>query len=198
MLRHRLVWMTRFSLVLRSLSAAWVLAIALHCLSAGGQVMQGRIPAVHANSFSNEMVTLPEGLKGKVGVLVLGFSRGSREGTTVWGKRLSADYRESPAVLYYEMPVLAAVPKMIRGFVINQIRSSVPEQERPRFVVLLEDETAWQTLVGYKNADDAYIVVVDDQGVVRWQTHGAATDAAYGAMKQQVEALRAGMGQGAR
>jgi hypothetical protein len=130
--------------------------------------------------------------------LVLGFSRGSRESTTAWGKRLSADYRESPGVLYYEMPVLASVPKMIRGFVINQIRSSVPEQERPRFVVLLENEAAWQTMVGYKEANEAYVLVVDDQGVVRWQTHGEPTDAAYGAMKQQIEALRAGMGQAVR
>ena len=164
---------------------------ALLSVAAGGQVMNGRIPAVHAPSFSNEMVNLPEGLKGRVGVLVVGFSRGSRENTTAWGKRLAADYRESPGVLYYEMPVLASVPKMIRGFVINQIRSSVPEQERPRFVVLLENETAWQILVGYKNAEDAYVVVVDGQGVVRWQTHGAATDAAYGAMKQEIEGLKA-------
>lgn len=160
--------------------------------------MQGRIPAVHAPSFSNEMVNLPEGLKGKVGVLVLGFSRGSRESTTAWGKKLAADYGESPVVLYYEMPVLASLPKMIQGFVINQIRSSVPERERPRFVVLLENEAAWQTMVAYKNANDAYIVVVDDQGVVRWQTHGEPTDAEYGAMKQQVGALRAGLGQAMR
>lgn len=176
---------------------AWAV-MALHSVAAGGQVMNGHIPAVHAPSFSNEMVTLPEGLKGRVGVLVLGFSRGSSENSTAWGKRLSADYRESPTVIYYEMPVLAAVPKMIRGFVINQIKSGVSEKERPRFVVLLENEAAWQTLVGYRNANDSYVVVVDDQGVVRWQTHGAPTDAAYGAMKQQVEAIRAGMGQGAR
>ena len=189
--------MTRFGLICQSLTVAWAV-MALHSVAAGGQVMNGHIPAVHAPSFSNETVTLPEGLKGRVGVLVLGFSRGSSENSTAWGKRLSADYRESPTVIYYEMPVLAAVPKMIRGFVINQIKSSVSEQERPRFVVLLENEAAWQTLVGYRNANDSYVVVVDDQGVVRWQTHGAPTDAAYGAMKQQVEALRAGMGQGAR
>jgi hypothetical protein len=167
-------------------------------LPARGQGASAHIPAVHATSFSNEQVNLPEGLHGKVGVLVLGFSRGSRDSTMAWGKRLAGDYGQSQGVTYYEMPVLEAVPKMIRGFVINQIKSSVSERERPRFVVVLENEPAWQAVVHYKEPDDAYVLVVDEQGVVRWQTHGRATDAAYGAMKQQVEALAAGMGHAGR
>jgi hypothetical protein len=173
-------------------------AIAFDGLPAHGQGASAHIPAVRATSFSNEQVSLPEGLRGKVGVLVLGFSQGSRESTTAWGKRLAAEYRDSSTVTYYEMPVLEAVPKMIRGFVINQIKSSVSERERPRFVVVLENERAWQAVVHYKEPDDAYVLVVDEQGAVRWQAHGTATDAAYGAMKQQVEALAAGMGHAGR
>jgi hypothetical protein len=189
--------MNRSALLRRCLRVA-LAVIVLNGLPARGQGAPAHIPAVHATSFSNEQVNLPEGLRAKVGVLVLGFSRGSRDSTTAWGKRLAADYGQSQGVMYYEMPVLEAVPKMIRGFVINQIKSSVPERERPRFVVVLENEPAWQAVVHYKEPNDAYVLVVDDQGVVRWQTHGAATDSAYGVMKQQVEALAAGMGHAGR
>jgi hypothetical protein len=153
-----------------------------------------RIPEVHASSFSNEAVNLPEGLKGKVGVLVLGFSRDSREADSAWGKRLAADYRESPTVVYYEMPVLAAVPRMIRGVIVKSMKSSVPASEQARFVVILENEAAWKTVTRFERSDDAYVLVVDSQGSVVWQTQGAPTDAAYAALKQHVEELRAQLG----
>jgi hypothetical protein len=160
----------------------------------GAQPTGGRIPEVHATSFSNEAVNLPEGLKGKVGVLVLGFSRDSREADSAWGKRLAADYRESPTVAYYEMPVLAAVPRMIRGMIVKSMKSSVPASEQSRFVVIVENEAAWKTVTHYGRPDDPYVLVVDSQGSVVWQTQGASTNAAYAELKQHVEALRAKMG----
>src|ERR1700731_1483593 len=149
----------------------------------GAQPTSARIPGVHAPSFSNEAVNLPEGLKGKVGVLVLGFSRDSREADSAWGKRLAADYRESPTVVYYEMPVLAAVPRVVRGFVVKSIKASLPASEQARFVVILENEAAWKTVTHYERPDDPYLLVVDNQGSVVWQTQGAVTDAAYAALK---------------
>jgi hypothetical protein len=168
--------------------------VALSWLAANDRSMAARIPEVHATSFSNEAVNLPEGLKGKVGVLVLGFSRDSREGDSAWGKRLAADYRESPTVVYYEMPVLAAVPRMVRGLVVKSIKSSVPASEQARFIVILENEAAWKTVTHYGRPDDPYVLVVDSQGSVVWQTQGAPTEAAYAALKQHVEALRAQLG----
>jgi hypothetical protein len=153
------------------------------------------MPQVRGVSFAEEAVNLPEMLRGKVGVLVVGFSRGSREAVTGWGKRLAADYRESPTVVYYEMPVLASVPRILRGFVVGKIKGSVSERERARFVPLMENEAAWRAVAHYKSGDDAYILLVDEQGVVQWQMQGPATDAAFGALKQQIEKLRAGIGQ---
>jgi ATP10 protein len=168
--------------------------LAMSWLVANGRSMAAQIPEVHATSFSNEAVNLPEGLKGKVGVLVLGFSKNSREADSAWGKRLAADYRESPTVAYYEMPVLAAAPRMLRGMIVKSMKSSVPASEQARFVVILENEAEWKTVTRYGRPDDPYLLVVDSQGSVVWQTQGTATDAAYAALKQHVEALRARLG----
>jgi hypothetical protein len=160
----------------------------------GAQSTGARIPEVHATSFSNEAVNLPDGLKGKVGVLVLGFSRDSRDADSAWGKRLAADYRESSTVVYYEMPVLAAVPRMVRGFVVKSMKSSVPASEQTRFVVILENEAAWKAVTHFERPDNPYVLVVDSQGNVVWQTQGAATEATYAALKQHVEGLRSMLG----
>ena len=165
---------------------------------AEGPETGARIPEVHATSFAGEAVNLPEGLRGKVGVLVLGFSHASRDEVAGWGKRLAGDYRESPTVIYYEMPMLAGVPRMMRGFIAGQIKGSVPDRAKARFVPLLENEAGWREVTHSKSGDDAYVLVVDEHGLVQLEMQGAATDAAYGAVKQRVEALRAGIGRAVR
>ncbi len=165
----------------------WLLGITLIAAAGAAQ----KIPEVHGKTFADTPVSLPEALQGKVGILVIGFSTGARDALTVWGKRLAADYYDSPTVLYYEMPVLADVPKLMRGLVTGKIKASVSDRGKPHFIPLTEDEPAWRTLVHYEAPDDAYLLLIDGQGTVCWQTHGPATDATYATMKQQVATLQA-------
>ncbi len=164
--------------------------LAIGGMTAAMPCFAASIPAVHGTSLANEAVNLPGALQGKVGVLVVGFSRGSREAVAGWGRRLAADYRDSPTVVYYEMPVLASVPGMLRGLVVRSMKSSVPQRAQARFVPITDKEAAWRNIAHYGQAEDAYLLVVDGQGDVAWQTQGQPTDAAYGALKQQVETLR--------
>lgn len=162
--------------------------------SAAEKAGEGKIPEVRGTSFANQPVNLPQDLKGKAGILVVGFTQGSRDALTAWGKRLAADYYDSPAVAYYELPVLAGVPRLMRGFVTGRIRSSVPERGRVHFVPILENEAAWKALTQYKSGDDAYVLVVDGSGIVKWQTHATFSEGIYATMKGQVEGLRSGIG----
>ncbi len=83
---------------------------------------------------------------------------------------------------------------MVRGFVVKSIKSSLPASEQARFVVIVENEAAWKTVTHFGRPDDPYLLVVDSQGNVVWQTQGAPTDAAYAELKRHVEALRAQLG----
>lgn len=155
-------------------------------MSVGAASTAARIPEVHTPSLSNEQVSLPEGLRGKPGVLVIGFSQSSRDAVTAWGRRLAADYRDSPSVLYYEMPVLASVPRLVRGLVIRQIKASVPERAQPRFVPLLDKEQEWRSAAHFDKANEAYVLLVDGKGLIQWQTEGGPTDRQYAELKEQL------------
>ena len=157
---------------------------------ASGSGAGPQIPSVHGTTLANNKVDLPEDLQGKVGILVVGFSTSSRDGVTDWGKKLAADYSDSPSVLFYEMPVLASVPKMMRSFVQGRIKSSVSDRGKPHFLPLLDNEMSWRALAHYNKPDDAYVLLVDGNGRVRWQSQGPPTDTTYVALKQQVETLR--------
>ena len=149
-----------------------------------------RIPTTHGTSLAGTSVTLPDDLRGRVGVLVLGFSKNSGDVCKGWGQRLAASYRDSRDVTYYQMPVLEAVPKMIRGMVVKGIKSGVPEAEQAHFVPVFGDEKEWQQIAHYANADDAYVLVVDGEGRVQWLTSGTVTDTDFAALKQRVETIR--------
>jgi predicted transcriptional regulator len=83
---------------------------------------------------------------------------------------------------------------MIRGLIVKSMKSSVPASEQARFIVILDNEAAWKTVAHYGPPDDPYVLVVDSQGNVVWQTQGVLTDAGYVALKERVEALRAQLG----
>jgi hypothetical protein len=151
-----------------------------------------RIPDVHSTSFADQAVNLPTDLWGKAaGILVLGFSRGSREAVTGWATKIAGDYRTSDVVAYYELQVVASVPGFVRGILLRSIKSSAPERAHKRIVPITTNEAEWRTVVHYSQPDDPYVLVVDGQGNVVWQTQGEPTDAAYAVLKQQVEALKA-------
>jgi hypothetical protein len=171
-------------MVARELRAAALMVLLGGC--AWGQVT---LPALHGTTLSGETVDLPQAAKGKVGVLVLGFSQGSREQVTAWGKRLSADFRDSNAVLYYEMPILAGIPKLLRGMVVKKIAADVPDRARARFLPIYDHEADLRKLAGYEKGDDAYTLLLDASGAVVWKGQGAPSDATYAEMKRRIGAL---------
>ena len=174
---------------LRRVLAAFglIAAIGLRCAPMQGQ---GKVPELHGKSFTDQPVNLPRDLQGKVGVLVIGFTQGSRDAVTAWAKRLATDYYDSPAVAYYNLPVTAAVPKFMRGYVTSKIRESVSDRGRPHFVPITEDEAGWKALTHYQHGDDAYVVVVDGEGKALWQTHDPFSETTYAGMKARVEESR--------
>jgi hypothetical protein len=165
-----------------------VAAAAMLLVPAAAQGPLPRIPAAHGITLAGASVALPEAVKGKMGVLVVGFSKASQQQVTAWGRRLAADYRQSNDVAYFEIPMLGGAPKLLRGIIVREMGSSVPDRERPHFLPIAEDEAAWRAVTHYSKPDDAYVLLIDSDGVVKWQTEGDASDAAYGELKRRLEA----------
>jgi hypothetical protein len=157
-------------------------------LGAGAQTT---IPKSQGTTLAGTAVTLPDALRSKVGVLVVGFSRGSQDHVASWGRLLATDYGKATDVVYFEIPMLAGAPKMLRGMIVKSMGKSVPQAERPHFLPLMEDEPAWRAAARYDKPDDAYVLLVDATGTVRWQMEGDATDAAYRDFKKNLRLLTA-------
>ena len=150
-----------------------------------------RIPELHATALSGERIDLPQALRGHTAVLILGFSQSSRNAVTLWSRALAEDFRNSPTVLYFELPVVAGIPRLLRGMVIGRMKSDVPTQAQPRFVPVADREGEWKSAAGYSRQtpeDQAYLLVVDGSGVIHARfAAGPPTGAAYANLKRQLQ-----------
>ena len=147
------------------------------------------IPKSHGTTLAGAAVTLPEALGESAGIMVVGFSHASQGQVAAWGRRLTADYGQSQNVKYFELPMLAGAPKILRGMIVKKMASTVPQAERPHFLPLMEGEAAWRAVAHYDKPDDAYLMLVNGAGEVQWQTEGDATDAAYAELKKNLQEL---------
>ncbi len=152
------------------------------------------IPASRGTTLTGLAVALPDALKGKVGVLVVGFTKPSQGQIQGWGKRLTADYAASAGVAYYEVPVLASAPALARPVIVGELKISVPAEERAHFLPMTQDEAGWLAATHYVQGDDAYVLLIGDGGAVRWHTQGPVTDANYAELKGKIAEMQAAMG----
>ena len=166
-----------------------ILCILSSDLIAQAQAGMGRIPSAHATTLSGEPVTLPTALSGKPGVLVIGFSHAAQAQVQAWGQRLSRDYTDVSGFQYFEIPLLAAAPKMLRGMIIRKMGAGIKGKERDHFLPITEDESAWRSAAGYSASDSAYVLVVDSSGTILWRTRGAANESSYAEVKQHLDLL---------
>ena len=144
---------------------------------------------IEGESLAGNKVVLPDAAKGKVAVLIFGFTKASKGPTTAWGKKLNAGFADQSDFVLYQLPVLEDVPRLIRGMVISGIRKGVPENLREHFVPIVAGEAQLKKLVNYKEPDDAYLIVLDRSGQIVHQQHSSEPDSAYGEVQSEIQYL---------
>ena len=148
------------------------------------------LPVVHGTSVSGHSVTLPDQARGKVAVLVIGFSRNSAIPTGVWGQRLKAEFGRDPGVSIFRMPFLEEVPRLFRGMAIAGVKHAAGSEDRDTMVMVFESEAVFKHLAGYAKPDDAYIVVLDAKGAIQRRSTGDAQIEFAGVRDQIKQLLR--------
>jgi hypothetical protein len=150
---------------------------------------QQPMPRVEGESLAGQKVLLPDDAKGKVAVLVFGFTKASKGPTSAWGDKIFSNFGTQQGFALYQLPVLQDVPRFIRGMVISGMKKGVKENMRDHFIPVLQGESELKTLVGYKETDDAYLVILDPAGQIVQQKHAPFSDAAYAQLTKELQTL---------
>jgi hypothetical protein len=142
-------------------------------------------PTVSAENLLGAKAELPGLVKGRTAVLAIGFTHASQSETKAWSQRIGRDLDA------YSVAVLQDVPRLLRGMVKGGIKDGVPQAQRDRFLLLFTGEKDVKQAAGFDRADDAYLVLLDRDGAVRWRFHGPVTDASLADLKSRAAALEA-------
>ena len=166
-------------------SVALLSATALHAADHAGT-----IPDTQVNALDGHAVMLPRDLPPAT-VLILGFTRGSADATTAWEKPTRAQWAHTPAVTFYDMAMLASVPRFARGFALRSMRKAVPDVLKPNFLTLFDHEAEWKQATGFDahQEDAAYILLVDRTGAIRWSTHQPFSPALFAQLTEAAQTL---------
>jgi hypothetical protein len=154
------------------------------------QVIPQVIPHTEAETLSGNKVVLPD--VGHSAIFIVGFSHAGGESSGRWDKELRQDLARDSTLRIYSVAELQDAPRMVRGMIRHGMRGSVPKNEQDSFVLLYQDEDVWKRLADFSDADDAYILLVDSAGNIRWRTHGKEPDAqGVGALKDEIGKIAA-------
>ena len=170
-------------------SALFCLAFGLTLISSSFAQGTSELPKIEGENLAGRKVTLPDAAEGKVAVLIFGFTKASKNPTSAWARKVQADFGAKPGFELYQLPVLEDVPRLFRGMVISGIRKGVPENVRDHFVPIVQNESELKRIVSYKEPDDAYLMVLGQDGRIVQQSHGAPTDANYTQLRAEIESL---------
>jgi hypothetical protein len=138
-----------------------------------GAIVYGQsVPRFEGETLAGRKVTLPDAAAGRSALLIVGFTHASQTQTRAWSQRVRHQF---PA---WSIAVLEEVPRPVRSMVLRGIKGSVPKEEYDRFLLVYHGEKELKQAAGFDRPDDAYVLVIDPGGAIKWRFHGAVTDAA--------------------
>ncbi len=150
-----------------------------------------QIPPIDATALDGHTVSLPAALPGRATVLILGFGRHSADATTAWEKPIRSQLAHPPAIGFYDMAMLAAIPSFAHSFALHALRKQVPDVLKPNFLPLFNHEDEWKRAAGYTadQPEAAYLMLVDAKGTIRWSTHEAFSPAGFARLREAAQRL---------
>jgi len=147
------------------------------------------LPRLEGETLSKKPIVLPDAAHGKITLLVIGFTKKGGQTTGAWQKQLRNDFGADERYAVYPVAVLEDVPHFMRGMITRGIRSSTPPSEQDHFVIIVHGEQDLKRFVGYSTPDDAYLLLLDAKGEIRWRGHGLFNDKDYAALKNVAKQL---------
>jgi hypothetical protein len=143
------------------------------------------IPQLPAQTLSGKSIVVPRDLHA-TSILVVGFTKRSRNETDGWSKRLRDDRQLVTTAAIYDVVALDGVPGFIRSAIQKQLLSGVPKPRHDRFLIVSEGVDRWKRFLRATEEDSAYVALVTSKGDVIWTVRGAVSDAAYEQLKASV------------
>ena len=133
-----------------------------------------RLPVIKGQFLSGRDAELPRAASGRVALAAMGFTYRSRFPVEAWADWYRTTIDPTTAVTFFEVPMVGGMATLGRWFINRGMRRGTPVELHDHVITVYGGTSDWKQRLSYstRHQDDAYLIVLDRQGVVRWLHHG--------------------------
>jgi hypothetical protein len=146
-----------------------------------------RLPPLGGEYLSKRKAALPGDAQGKVALLLMGFSYNSRFPIERFAKEFEKAFPATPGVTFFEVPLIGGMARMAAPFIDSGMRRGTPRDKHENVVTVYGGVAPWKKQLAVRNDQDAHLVLLDRQGIVRWIYRGGYAEPAF---QQLIEETR--------
>lgn len=132
------------------------------------------LPILTGQFLTGRAAVLPQDSAGKVTLVALGFTYSSRYAVEAWAEWYRTTIDSGTDVRFFEVPMIGGLATLGRWFIDRGMRSGTPADLHEQVITVYQGTGDWKKRLSYADdhKDDAYLIVFDRAGVVRWLHHG--------------------------
>ncbi len=150
------------------------------------------MPDLRGEYLSGRDARLPEDANGRVTLVMMGFTYASRKPVEAWAGRVRPAFAALDRATFYEVPVIGGMARMGKWFIDSGMRRGTPKALHENVITVWGQTDAWKARLGVTNATDeqAWLVLLDREGRVRWLYAGGLSDEAFTALMSAARAAQ--------
>ncbi len=150
-----------------------------------------RFPVLKGQALTGRTAALPEAASGRVALVAMGFTYQSRFPVEAWAGWYRRTVGSRADVTLFEVPMIGGLATLGRWFIDRGMRSGTPVELHDRVITVYGGTGDWKRRLSFspEHKDDAYLVVLDGLGVVRWIHHGGFDQSQAGSLNTLLTSL---------
>ena len=133
-----------------------------------------RLPPLRGRFLTDRDAVLPQASSGQIALVAIGFTYKSRFAVEAWADWYRSSIDPKTDVTLFEVPMIGGLGTLGRWFIDRGMRKGTPVELHDHVITVYGGTGDWKQRLSYSPAheDDAYLVLLDREGVVRWLHHG--------------------------
>jgi hypothetical protein len=137
-------------------------------------------PTVTGSNLMREEFEFPRDFGGKYNLLFIPFQQRQQQEVNTWIPAAQQLERDTPGLIYYELPTIYQLPALSRTFINEGMRAGIPDQTaRERTVTFYLDKETFKKALAIQSENSITVMLVDQAGTILWREKGEYTAEKY-------------------